>query len=104
MEKHQSPVTKKHSAAYFTMTLEKPILLYIDVYVGGFPGSACGKEPICRCRRRKRHGFDPWVGKIPWRRAWQSTPVFLLGESQGQRSLVGYSLRGCKESNMTEAT
>ena len=39
----------------------------------------------------KRHRFDPWVGKIPWRRAWQSTPVFLLGESHGQRSLSGYS-------------
>ena len=38
-----------------------------------------------------RCGFDPWVGKIPWRRAWQPTPVFLPGESHGQRSLVGYS-------------
>ena len=37
-----------------------------------------------RCR------FDPWVGKIPWRRAWQPTPVFLPGESHGQRSLAGY--------------
>ena len=37
-------------------------------------------------------GFDTWVGKIPWRRAWQPTPVFLPGESHGQRSLVGYSL------------
>ena len=41
--------------------------------------------------RGKRHGFDPWVGKIPWRRAWQPTPVFLPGESHGQRSLVSYS-------------
>ena len=39
----------------------------------------------------KRHGFDPWVRKIPWRREWQPTPVFLPGESHGQRSLVGYS-------------
>ena len=38
----------------------------------------------------KRHGFDPWVRKIFWRRAWQPTPVFLLGEFHGQRSLVGY--------------
>ena len=36
-------------------------------------------------------GFNPWVGNIPWRRKWQSTPVFLPGESHGQRSLVGYS-------------
>ena len=46
------------------------------------------KEPTSQCRR---HGFDPWVGKIPWRRAWQLTPVFLPGESPGQRSLVGCS-------------
>ena len=39
----------------------------------------------------KRHGFHPWVGKILWRRAWQPTPVFLAGESHGQRSLAGYS-------------
>ena len=39
----------------------------------------------------KRRSFDPWVGKIPWRRAWQPTPVFLPGEFHGQRSLVGYS-------------
>ena len=39
----------------------------------------------------KRHGFDPWVGKIPWRRKWQPTLVFLLGKFHGQRSLVGYS-------------
>ena len=40
---------------------------------------ASGKEPACRCSRYKRRGFDPWVGKIPWRRAWQPTPVFLPG-------------------------
>ena len=39
------------------------------------------KEPACQCRRLERHGSDPWVGKIPWRRAWQPTPVFLPGES-----------------------
>ena len=49
-----------------------------------------------------RLGFDPWVGKIPWRRAWQPTPVFLPGESHGQRSLVGYSPQGRKESDTTE--
>ena len=42
-----------------------------------------GKELTCQS------GFDPWVGKIPWRRKWQPTPVFLTGEFQGQRSLVG---------------
>ena len=49
-----------------------------------------------------RLGFDPWVGKIPWRRAWQPTPVFLPGESHGQRILVGYSSWGREESDMTE--
>ena len=48
--------------------------------------------------------FDPWAVKIPWRRAWQPTPVFLPGESHGQRSLVGYSPRGCKELDMIEIT
>ena len=51
-----------------------------------------------------RCGFNPWVGKIPWRGKWQPTPVFLLGKSHGQRSLVGYSPWGCKESDTTEAT
>ena len=48
--------------------------------------------------------FDPWAGKVPWRRAWQSTPVFLPGESLGQRSLEGYSPQGHKQSDVTEAT
>ena len=47
----------------------------------GFPGGSVSKEPTCQCKRHKRRGFDPWVGKIPWRRAWQPTPVFLPGES-----------------------
>ena len=47
-------------------------------------------------------GFDPWVGKIPWRRKWQPTPVLLPGESHGQRSLVCYSPWGHKESDTTE--
>ena len=55
------------------------------------PGGTTGKEPTRQCRRHKRHRFSPGVGKIPWRRAWQPTPVFLPGEFQGQRSLKGYS-------------
>ena len=47
----------------------------------GFPGGTSGKEPACQFRRHKRYRFDPWVGKIPWLRAWQPTPVFLPGES-----------------------
>jgi len=50
-----------------------------------------GKSPLANAARHKRHGFDPWVRKILWRRAWQPTPVFLPRESQGQRSLEGYA-------------
>ena len=56
-----------------------------------FPAGTSSKKPACQCKRHKRCGFDPWVGKIPGRRAWQPTPVFLPGESHGQRSLAGYS-------------
>jgi len=46
--------------------------------------------------------WETWVGKIPWRRAWQPTPVFLPGESHGQRSLVSYSPWSLKESDTTD--
>ena len=64
----------------------------------GFLGGSDGKESTCN----ERLGFHPWVGKIPWRRAWQPTPVFFPGESHGQRSLVGYSPWDCKESDTAE--
>ena len=51
------------------------------------------KESACQCRR---YGFDSWVGKIPWRRKWQATPLFLPGKSRGQRSPAGYSPWGRK--------
>ena len=54
-------------------TMNKFYVILLENTAGG----ARGKEPICQCRRLKRRGFDPWVGKIPWRRAWQATPVFL---------------------------
>ena len=84
--------------------------VYLDVSFSnmGFSGGAAGKEPSCQCRRLKRYGFDPWMGKIPWvgkipkRRAWQPTPVCLPRKSHGQRSLMGYSPWGRKESYTTE--
>jgi len=79
----QASVTRK--------TDYKVILEIIYLIRLGFPGGTSGKEPACQCRRRKRCRSNPWVGKIPWRRAWQPTLVFLPGESHGQRSLVGYS-------------
>jgi len=51
----------------------------------GFPGGTSGKESACQCRRCKRQGFDPWVGKIPWSRKWQPAPVLLPGKFHGQR-------------------
>ena len=83
-------------AIYKTLSLESANL------GSGFPGGARGKEATCQCRRHKRHRFSPWVGKIPWRRAQRPTPVFLPGEPHGQRSLAGYSLWGCRESDRTE--
>ena len=78
-------------------TLSDDKLVTTKLYQG-FPGGSSGKEPACQCR------FNPWVGKILLRRAWQSTPVFLPGESQGQRSLAGCSPWGRTESDTTEAT
>ena len=65
----------------------------------GFPG---GKESSCQFLRCRRHGFNSWVRKIPWRRKERLTPVFLPGKFHGQRSLGGYSPWGHKQSNMTE--
>ena len=74
------------------------ILYSVKKLPRGLPGLR-GKESACQCRRR---GFHPWVGKMPWRRNWLLTPVFLPGELHGQRSLVGYSPSGCKDLYMTE--
>ena len=59
-----------------------------------------GIEP--RCRKHKTRRFDPWVRKISWSRKWHPTPVFLPGKSRGQRSLVGHSPWGHRESDTTE--
>ena len=67
-----------------------------------FPRWLTGKEAICQCRRHRRHSFDPWVRKIPWRRKWQTTPVFLHENFRGQRGLMGYSPWGRKEWDRTE--
>ena len=77
------------------------------------PGGQCWFSTVwaSQVAQRVKHlpamqetGFNLWVGKIPWRRAWQPTPVFLPGESHGQRSLCGYSPWGHKESDKTENT
>ena len=61
-----------------------------------FPGAASGKEPACQCRRPTWLKFNLWVRKIPWSSKWQPTPVFLPGESHGQRNLMGCSPWGHK--------
>ena len=73
-------------------------LSWVLVTKQGLPRWFSGKESTCQ---RRRLGFDPWVGKIPWRRKWQPTQVFLPGKSHGQSCLVGYSTWGCKESDTT---
>ena len=59
----------------------------------GFPWWLSSNEPACQWRS---YGFDPWIGKVPWRREWQPTLVFLPGKSHGQRKLVIYRPWGCK--------
>ena len=78
----------------------KYIILYITsllLFILGFPGGLMIKNSPANAGDKK-HRLDPWVGKIPWRRKWQPTPVFLPGKSHGQRSLVDYSLWGQKNS------
>ena len=65
----------------------------------GFPGGTVVKESTCQLKRCR---FDPWGRKIPWKRKWQPTSVFLPGKSHGQRSLTGYNPRGHKELDRTE--
>ena len=67
------------------------------VALKGFPGGASGKEPTCQSRRHKRHKFHPWLGKIPWRRASQPTPVFLL-ENPVDRGVWQATVHGVTES------
>ena len=62
-------------------------------------GDSDSKEPACQYRRPR---FNSWIRKIPWRREWLPTPVFLPGESNGHRSLVGYSPWGHTELDRTE--
>ena len=66
----------------------------------GLPSLLSGKESTCQCRRYR---FDPQVGKVSWsRKKWQPSPIFLPRESHGQRTLVSYSPRGCKELDVPE--
>ena len=74
------------------------------IYILDFPGSTVVKNLPASAGRCKRHGFNPWVGKIFWRKKWQPTLVFLPGKFYGQRNLVGYSLWGHRELDTSEHT
>ena len=93
-------VTLTSLSSLLTEHVHLPFLNFVSMISCSirFPDGASGKEPACQCRRYKRHEFDPWVGKSPWRRAWQPTPVFLPRESHGQSSW------GHKELGTTKVT
>ena len=74
------------------MVQQEKVCIY--TYLHGFPRWCSGKESACQCRKCKRWGFDPWVGKIPWRRKWQPTSVFLPEECHRLKSLASHSPGG----------
>ena len=81
---------------------QSPVLSFQQLPIStpqGLPWCLSDKESSCQCRRC---GFDPWVRRIPWRRKWQHTSVFLPGKFHGQRSPVGYSPWSRKESDTIE--
>ena len=99
-----NPVSSKSISASFPIAFSHfvsvcRVLVNLTVFQRVFPRWCSGKESPWQCRRCRS---DPWVGKIPWRRKWQPIPVFFPGEVHGQRNLVGYSLWGRKEPDMTE--
>ena len=86
----------------YDYVIETSYILYnYAIFAMDFPGGLV-VESNWQCRRRRQLGFSPQVGKIPWRRKWHPTPVFLPGESHGQRSLAGYRPWGHKESDTAE--
>ena len=73
-------VTCLHGDSFCVTGISVPpgAVVFVWLWVwGDFPGGAIGKEPVCQCRRCRRCGFHPWVGKIPWRREWQPTQIIL---------------------------
>ena len=91
---------------YISTWISPPVLLFIVSFpcclclvnifkwttvLSRLPRWLSGKESAFQCRSCRRHGFDPWVREIPWRRKWQPTPIVVQGKSHGQKSLAGYS-------------
>ena len=93
------------------LTLNQPVNQSINQGFMGFPYfekasqvEQVGKNPPASVRHVRDNSSIPGSGRFPWRRAWQPTPVFLPGESHGQRSLAGYSPQKSKELDITETT
>ena len=90
---HPSPLGHQRTLRWVPHVIEQLPVSYLFYTWLGFPWWLNGKELTYQCRNR---GLDPWIGKIPWRREWQPTPVFLAGKFQGHKSLLGYSSQGHK--------
>ena len=113
LQHHNSKASILWGSAFFMvklshpyMTTGKTIVLAIRTFVGKVVSllfNMLSRFFIAFLPRSKRL-LVSWVGKIPCRRAWQPTPVFLPGEAHGQRSLAGHSPRGRREADVTEAT
>ena len=85
----------RQSTEYFLRQYCAILLIWV------FPSSSAVKIHL-QCRICRRHGFDPWVGKIPWSKKWQPTSLFLPEKPREQRSLMGHRPQGRKESDMPQ--
>ena len=91
---------KFNRVTFFIWPMKLAVMYAIPM---GLPRWLRGKrKPSCQYRRFRRCWFHPWVRTISWMRKWQPIPVFLPGESHGQRNMADYSPRGRTESDMTE--
>ena len=97
LQHHSSKASILQRTVFFIVQLSRPymttgktIALTRRTFVGKVMSGTSGKDPARQYRRHERSVFKPWVKKIPWRRAWQPTLVFLAEESLGQRSQVGH--------------
>ena len=101
-ENYQNGVRRANYLWFLTLNHTHGHFDLFIFFFRGFPGGASGKESVCQCRRYRRCRFNTWVRKIPWSRKWQLIPIFLPGKFHGQRSLVGHSLWGHKDMDITE--
>ena len=92
-------------AAVYGVVLSRTRLKRLSSSSNSKPSQVCsGKESACQCRRHWTYGFDPWVGKIPWRRKWQPTPVFLPGKCYGQSRLQSMGSQRVRHDWVIECT